>query len=59
MDFLEDVANFVCDDATRLEQQTYHTFRIQESTGSFRHEPVLPAADAAGHPLRRRPAAET
>ena len=57
--FIEDVANFVCDETTRLEQETYHTFRIQEDSGRYRESTVLPERDARNRTLRKRPSRET
>lgn len=58
-DFLESIADFACDEATRLDQLTYHTFRIQEATGWFRSKPHLPPEDGSGRRLRKRPRIES
>jgi predicted component of viral defense system (DUF524 family) len=57
-DFLGDVAEFVSDRTTRLDQQTYQTFRIQETSGAYRAKRFLPDRDSAGERLRKRPPAE-
>jgi hypothetical protein len=56
--FLTDIADYVCSETTRLEQQTYHQFRIQEPSGDYRWRTELPATDARGRRLRSRPRAE-
>lgn len=56
--FLQDVAEYTADDSRRLEQQTYHVFRIQEPTGRYRPHPHLPERDDRGRTLRPHPRPE-
>jgi predicted component of viral defense system (DUF524 family) len=56
--FLREIADHVCSETTRLEQQTYHQFRIQEPSGDYRWRVDLPKTDVRGLRLRRRPQAE-
>src|SRR5207245_1790669 len=43
--FLEDRADEASREADRLDQSTYHKFRIQEPTGQYRSSAVIPAED--------------
>lgn len=56
--FLLEIADHVCSETTRLEQQSYHQFRIQEPTGDYRWRVDVPKTDTRGRRLRRRPKAE-
>lgn len=58
-DFLVDIAEHVSDEATRREQLSFHTFRIEELTGVYRGSPDLPPTDTRNRRLRRRPSAES
>jgi hypothetical protein len=56
--FLEDRAAEAGRNSERLDQSTYHRFRIQEPTQKYRADVNLPALDTAQNKLRRRPAIE-
>jgi predicted component of viral defense system (DUF524 family) len=56
--FLEDRANEASRDSERLDQSTYHTFRIQEPTGKYRSRAEMPALDDQKRQLRTRPSIE-
>ena len=57
-DFLGDVAQHVCDEATRREQLSYHRFRIEEPSGAYRSLTDLPTLDRSNRRLRPRPPEE-
>jgi predicted component of viral defense system (DUF524 family) len=57
--FLQDVADFASDRSRRLDQQSYHTFRIQEPSGRYRTLTRLPDRDERGRRLRPCPPAES
>jgi len=56
--FLEDRASEASRESERLEQNTYHTFRIQEPSGNYRRLVDLPKTDRKGMKLRERPSVE-
>ena len=56
--FLEDRASEASRESERLEQNTYHTFRIQEPSGNYRRLVDLPKTDRKGMKLRGRPSVE-
>src|SRR2546428_9032141 len=51
--FLEDRAAEAGRSSERLDQSTYHTFRIQEPSETYRGAPDLPETDTRGRTLRR------
>jgi hypothetical protein len=57
-DFLISIADYACSETTRLEQHSYHEFRIQEPSGAYRWHVDVPAVDTRGRRLRRRPKEE-
>lgn len=57
--FLHDIADLAADEARRLEQNTYHRFRIQERSGIYRPNVELPTVDEKGRLLRKRPSSES
>ncbi|MDQ2914295.1 MAG: DUF2357 domain-containing protein [Chloroflexota bacterium] len=56
--FLEDRAAEAGRNSERLDQSTYHTFRIQEPSGQFRSSVDIPAQDDHERQLRKRPSIE-
>jgi predicted component of viral defense system (DUF524 family) len=56
--FLEDRAAEASHNSERLDQSTYHTFRIQEPSGKYRSRVVIPAQDEQERRLRGRPPIE-
>jgi hypothetical protein len=56
--FLQDRAYEASRDSERLDQSTYHTFRIQEPSGEYRSRVDIPAQDDQKRQLRRRPPIE-
>jgi len=56
--FLEDRAAEAGRKSERLDQATYHTFRIQEPSGKYRSRVEVPAQDEQERQLRERPSIE-
>jgi hypothetical protein len=56
--FLEDRAAEAGRSSERLDQSTYHTFRIQEPSGNYRSRVAIPAQDEQKRRLRKRPPIE-
>src|SRR6266550_3562221 len=56
--FLEDRAAEAGRNSERLDQSTYHTFRIQEPSGKYRSRVQIPAKDERNRQLRERPRIE-
>ena len=56
--FLEDRASEASRDSERLDQSTYHLFRVQEPSGKYRAEVQLPTSDDRHRKLRPRPPIE-
>jgi hypothetical protein len=57
--FLEDRAHEASRTTERLEQSSYHTFRIQEPSETYRGTLELPPIDKKGRTLRKRPPIES
>jgi predicted component of viral defense system (DUF524 family) len=56
--FLEDRAEEASRASGRMDQSTFHTFRIEEPSGRYRRSADLPVVDEKGRRLRARPSIE-